>query len=130
MTTFEDAKVGDRVWCLYFKEWSTITDIKMERTYPIQTGLDSYTIDGRMNMESRGRLLFWDEVTITPPPKPLPRLEVDTKVLVWDTQDGEPIRGYFSHFEKNGKIAVFSGGRTSWSRVNVIVWKYWELAKD
>ena len=131
MTTFEDAKVGDRVWCLYFKEWSTITDIKMERTYPIQTGLDSYTIDGRMNIK-RGRTLFWDEVVITPPEKPLPKLEVDTKVLVRDTLSSEPLRRYFSHFEKNGQIATFAEGTTSWSVHDkpTIIWEYWELAKD
>lgn len=131
MTTFENAKVGDKVWCLYFEEWSTITDINMECKYPIQTDLNYYTIDGRMRIK-RGRTLFWDEVIITPPGKPLPKLEVDTKVLVWDYPDEEPTRGHFSHFEKNGQIATFSLGRTSWSIENnpVMVWEYWELAKD
>ena len=132
MTTFEDAKVGDRVWDLFYNQWFTITDINMEYKYPIQTDLNSYTIDGRINMESRGRRLFWDEVTITPPPKPLPRLEVDTKVLVRDNLNSEPLRRYFSHFEKNGQLAAFAEGRTSWSVQNkpTIVWEYWELAKD
>ena len=131
MTTFETAKVGDKVWCLYFEEWSIIANINMECIYPIETDLNSYTIDGRMNIKS-GRTLFWDKVVITPPEKPLPKLEVDTKVLVWDKEGEEKERRYFSHFEKNGKIATFAAGGTSWSRENkpLIVWQYWELAKD
>ena len=131
MTTFETAKVGDRVWCLYCNKWFTITNIRKEDAYPIKTEINSYTLDGRLNTHSI-RTLFWDEVIITPPEKPLPKLEVDTKVLVWDRHYNTKERRYFSHFEKNGKIATFSQGRTSWSMDNTpsIVWNYWELAKD
>ena len=131
MTTFEDAKVGDKVWCLYYNKWFTITNIRKEDAYPIKTEINSYTLDGRLNTHSI-RMLFWDEVIIIPPEKPLPKLEVDTKVLVWDRHYNTKERRYFSHFEKNGKIATFSQGRTSWSMDNTpsIVWNYWELAKD
>lgn len=132
-TTFETAQVGDRVWCLYYNKWFTITNIRKEDAYPIKTELNSYTIDGIMNVGG-GRTLFWDEVTIVPPKKPLPKLEVDTKVLVWDNRYERPTRGYFSHFEKNGNIVIFSGGGTSWSKFNADVptvsWEHWELAKD
>ena len=130
-TTFENAKVGDRVYH-YKYGWSTITNIKKESDYPIIIDYDfSFTYEGYADKSDKNRTLFWDEVTISPPTKPLPRLEVDTKVLVWDTQGGEPIRRYFSHFEKNGQLAAFAEGRTSWSVQNkpTIVWKYWELAK-
>ena len=129
MTTFEAAKVGDSVWCLYFEEWSTITDINMECKYPIQTDLNSYTIDGRMNIK-RGRTLFWDEVTITTPEKPLPKLEVDTKVLVWDNIGRDILKRYFSHFDKDGTINVFANGTTSWNYKVTVPYSYWELAKD
>ena len=131
MTTFETAKVGDKVWCLYYNKWLTITNIRKEDAYPIKTEINSYTLDGRLNTHII-RTLFWDEVIITPPEKPLPKLEVDTKVLVWDRHYNTKERRYFSHFEKNGKIATFSQGRTSWSMDNTpsIVWNYWELAKD
>lgn len=133
MTTFEDAKVGDRVWCLYCNKWLTITNIRKEDTYPIKTETNSYTLDGRLNTHSI-RMLFWDEVVITPPEKPLPKLDVDTKVLVWDDKEGIKLPRHFSHFEKDGKMATFTEGRTSWSRANVvarcyIVWNYWELAE-
>ena len=131
MTTFEDAKVGDKVWCLYYNKWFTITNIRKEDAYPIKTEINSYTLDGRLNTHSI-RTLFWDEIVITPPEKPLPKLEVDTKVLVWDRHYNTKERRYFSHFEKNGKIVTFAEGRTSWSQgdKSVVDWEYWELPKD
>ena len=133
MTTFETAQVGDRVYH-YRYGWSTITNIKKESDYPIIIDYDffSFTYEGFADKSDKNRILFWDEVIITPPEKPLPKLEVDTKVLVWDRHYHTKERRYFSHFEKNGKIATFSEGRTSWSMNNTpsIVWNYWELAKD
>ena len=132
ITTFEDAKVGDRVFH-YKYSWSTITNIKKESDYPIIIDYDfSFTYEGFTDKSDKNRTLFWDEVVITPPEKPLPRLDVDTKVLVRDTLSSEPLRRYFSHFEKNGKIVTFAEGRTSWSQgdKSVVDWEYWELPKD
>ena len=129
MTTFETAKVGDKVWCLYYNKWFTITNIRKEDAYPIKTEINSYTLDGRLNTHSI-RTLFWDEVIITPPPKPLPKLEVDTKVLVWDNSNCIKRKGHFSHFDEKGKMHVFAGGTTSWSHNEIIPYNYWELAKD
>ena len=131
MTTLETAKVGDKVWCLYYNKWFTIANIRKEDAYPIKTEINSYTLDGRLNTHSI-RTLFWDEIVITPPEKPLPKLEVDTKILVQNTLSSEPLRRYFSHFEKNGQIAAFAEGVTSWSVHDkpTIVWEYWKLAED
>ena len=131
MTTLETAKVGDKVWCLYYNKWFTITNIRKEDVYPIKTELNRYTLDGRLDTHS-SRMLFWDEIVITPPEKPLPKLEVDTKILVQNTLSSEPLRRYFSHFEKNGQIAAFAEGVTSWSVHDkpTIVWEYWKLAED
>lgn len=128
MTTFETAKVGDRVWCILYG-WHPIIDTQYDVNYPILTSKGSYTIDGR-NYSNNGRTLFWDEVVITPPPKPLPKLEVDTKVLVWD-EGFYKTKAYFSHFDSKNKICVFPLGRTSWSNdSNTQSWTYWELTKD
>ena len=132
MTTFENAKVGDRVFH-YRYGWSTITNIREESNYPIIIDYDfSFTYEGFANKSDKNRTLFWDEIVITPPEKPLLKLEVDTKVLVRDTLSSEPLRRYFSHFEKNGQIATFAEGVTSWSVHDkpTIVWNFWELAKD
>lgn len=128
MTTFETAKVGDRVWCL-LHGWHPIIDTQHNVNYPILTRKGSYTIDGR-NYSNNGRILFWDEVIITPPPKPLPKLEVDTKVLVWDNEDKLVRKRYFSHFDDNNNIHVFAQGATSWTKDLTTKYSNWELAKD
>ena len=132
MTTFEDAKVGDRVF-LYKYVWSTITNIKKESDYPIIIDYDfSFTYEGFADKSDSNPSIFWDEVKIVPPSKPLPKLEVDTKVLVWDSEKKVKLHRHFSHFEKNGKIVTFAEGRTSWSQgdKSVVDWEYWELPKD
>ena len=132
MTTFEDAKVGDRVFH-YKYGWKTISHIKEESSYPIIIDYDfSYTYNGFAEKTDSNPSIFWDEVKIVPPSKPLPKLEVDTKVLVQNTLSLEPLRRYFSHFEKNGQIAAFAEGVTSWSVHDkpTIVWEYWKLAED
>ena len=132
MTTFEDAKVGDSVWRLDYGKWVTIDGVIKTDIYPIKIRTDHFTMDGVQQGGGNWRVLFWDEIVITPPEKPLPKLEVDTKVLVRDTLSSEPLRRYFSHFEKNGQIATFAEGVTSWSVHDkpTIVWNFWELAKD
>ena len=128
MTTFETAQVGDRVWCLLYG-WHPIIDTQHNVNYPILTRKGSYTIDGR-NYSNNGRTLFWDEVIITPPPKPAPKLEVDTKVLVWDNGDKLVRKRYFSHFDDNNNIHVFAQGATSWTKDLTTKYSNWELAKD
>ena len=128
MTTFETAQVGDRVWCL-LHGWHPIIDTQHNVNYPILTRKGSYTIDGR-NYSNNGRVLFWDEVIITPPPKSLPKLEVDTKVLVWDNEDKLVRKRYFSHFDNTNNIHVFAQGATSWTKDLTTKYSNWELAKD
>ena len=128
MTTFETAKVGDRVWCL-LHGWHPIIDTQHNVNYPILTRKGSYTIDGR-NYFNYGRTLFWDEVVITPPPKPLHKLEVDTKVLVWDNEDKLVRKRYFSHFDNTNNIHVFAQGATSWTKDLTTKYSNWKLAED
>jgi hypothetical protein len=80
---FKDAKVGDRVWSL-LHGWGKIIDVNLDLTgrgvdyesYPIKAMFDdnydgSFTVDGKFNDSKYGnQVLFWDEVKITPPPKP------------------------------------------------------------
>ena len=130
MTTFEDAKVGDRVFD-YKYGWSTITNIKKESDYPIIIDYDfSFTYEGFADKSDHNRTLFWDEVVITPPAKPLPKLEVDTKVLVWDADDYPKQKRYFSHFDSNSNIYVFVLGGTSWTSSQTAKYHNWELAKE
>ena len=130
-TTFETAQVGDRVYH-YKYGWATITNIKKESNYPIIINYDfSFTYEGFLDKSDKNQSLFWDEVTITPPSKPLPKLEVDTKVIVWHSEAGLPQKRHFSHFDdNNNNIHVFVQGGTSWSSSTTIGYRNWKLAKE
>ena len=138
MTTFETAKVEDRVFDIKHG-WGFISKIYPKNMRPVTVQFSkydrSYMFSGKYSETDKNQVLFWDEVKIIPPEKPLPKLEVDTKVLVCDDKEGIKLPRHFSHFEKDGKMATFTEGRTSWSKANVvaccyIVWNYWELAEE
>jgi hypothetical protein len=110
-TTFETAKVGDRVWGIEDRKWHM------------------FTADGKFSAKVC-QTLFWDEIPIVAPTKPLPKLEVDTKVLVWNIEGKAKQKRYFSHFDENGIIYCFADGRTRWSKYDElpVEWENWELA--
>ena len=136
--TFSDAKVGDRVWSLT-QGWGVIT---AHRTplyqYPLtvefENGEDErYTLWGLCDINNLNPTLFWDKIKIEIPEKPLPQLEVDAKVLVWD-QDGRKYKRHFSHFDEEGQLFAFIHGHTSFTskcspEVWVTKWDNWELPK-
>ena len=68
---FHDAKVGDRVWSIEFG-WGKITDISIDKLLVCFKGNSSvaYHHTGQYFYANANPTLFWDEVTITPPPKP------------------------------------------------------------
>ena len=71
-----------------------------------------------------------ETTTFEAPTKPLPDLEVDAKVLVWNDTH-EKNRRHFSHFS-NGRIYTFDNGTTSFTRLHaksMTGWPYWELAE-
>lgn len=131
ITTLEDAKVGDKVWDTR-KGWGVVDEMRYSNEYPILVNFghdyESYTLEGYYFEDDVNPSLFWDEIVIEAPPKPLPKLEVDTKVVVLDN-DGSKINRYFSHFDKDGVLCAFDGGRTSWTGVSTSAWNSWELAE-
>lgn len=133
MTTFETAKVDDKVFDIKHG-WGLISKVFPKNMRPITVQFRctnrSYMFNGKYSETDRNQVLFWDEVIITPPSKPLPKLEVDTKVLVWE-HGSYKIKAHFSHFDSDNKICVFSLGKTSWTKDNnTQAWTFWELAKD
>jgi len=131
-TTFETAKAGDRVWSIA-KGWGKIISIDYSSSYPLNVVYDSgefdtYTIGGYLCSNRAMQGLFWDEVKIEAPKKPLPDLAVDAKVFVWGNGYEYRLKRHFSHFE-NGKLRAFDGGHTSWTGVYTSVWNNWELAE-
>lgn len=130
-TTFEIAKVGDRVWSLDDRKWHTIKDMYVGCSYPIRIDNGyTFTIDGKRTHDGH-KTLFWDEIPIIAPTKPLPKLEVDTKVLVWNNECETEQKRHFSYFDENEMICCFADGGTSWSSEGeTMQWSYWELADD
>ena len=133
-TTFETAKVGDKVWSLITRKWHTIVNTKCDSVYNIVLN-NGHTYDRKGCMYQRShQTLFWDEVKIVAPEKPLPELAVDTPVIVWDTETYKH-KAHFSHFHDEGKIVCFFAGRTSWSigkvtGEHIFTWDNWRLADD
>ena len=103
-------------------------------TYPIKVRVKdghllTYTLDGRLLITNACQTLFWDEVVIEAPEKPLPDLEVDAKVIVWDNGRDRFSR-HFSHFSKDGVLHTFSHGKTSFTGAgHTTPWDNWELAE-
>ena len=73
-TTFETAKVGDRVWSI--KEgWGKVYRIDDDPNYPLVVKYDggeydTFTFGGYVLKADRKQTLFWDEVKIEAPVKP------------------------------------------------------------
>ena len=134
-TTFETAKIGDKVWDIKYG-WGEVIDTyeedKVRLRVLFKLVVEKYTFEGVSPWsDSNARTLFWDKVEVVAPPKPLPNLAVDTKVLVWGSvvKSGRKLKRYFSHFDEKGRICVFEYGATSWSGEAGAPWEYWELAE-
>ena len=134
-TTFENAKVNDKVWCMR-RGWGEIIHTLWGTRYPIQVifpngAFGTFTLGGLVNTGDTYQTLFWDEVKIKAPEKlmsVLPELPVDTKVIVW--YDNMPkYKRYFSHFSPSGRVVCFDYGLTSWTTVQATEWDNWELAE-
>lgn len=133
ITTFETASIGDRVWCVSIG-WGTITSTHEEEDYPIivafdSAGSESFTKEGRLYTDDIKQTLFWDEIKFEVPTKPipLPSLDKDDCVEVWNTNSDNPIlvsKRHFSHFHL-GRIYCFENGGTSWSSTETIGWSRW-----
>ena len=128
---FADIKVGDKVWDIR-RGWGVVSMIIQQSTYPIEvdfeSGHDIYSRDGYYTLEDINPSLFWDEIEVKAPPKPLPDLAVDTKVFVWDSL-GTKLCRHFSHFDDDGVLHVFVEGRTSFTGSGATSsWSCWKIA--
>ena len=57
------------------------------------------------------------------------KVEVDTPILVRNSEDEELLKRYFAKYE-NGTVYAWSCGCTSWSETVMNNWKYAKLAED
>lgn len=138
--TFSNAKAGDRVWS-FIDGWGTVLYLDKDADYSVRVSFDEgyvqyFTQSGHLPVSPRQKpVLFWDEVVFEVPKKPLPKLEVDAKVLVWNDDDTDKEPRHFSHFNESGRIVVFADGTTSFScvirdkRGQLYDWDNWELVE-
>ena len=134
---FNNAKIGDKVFDYLLQQWGTVVMIRLDiNWYPLlvefdKRGVIGYTFDGKRDIKDKVQALFWNEVKpITPPDKPLPKIEVDTPVLVWRDDELYKYKRYFSHFDSEGNMYCFISGATKWSsNGNIALWDNWELAE-
>ncbi len=67
-TTFENAKIRDKVWDRDYRSWGNIKEIYPGDNYPLKVYFDNednlrtYLFDGRYRREHNSRSLFWDEI--------------------------------------------------------------------
>ena len=98
----EEIKLGDRVWHILLG-WKTVSRIVPEAAYPIRMGGYSLNSDGHESDTDKNPSIFWDEVHITPPPKPKPEINwskvpENTLVRVWDNEgDNHRIAEYHGY---------------------------------
>jgi hypothetical protein len=83
---FRDAKPGQKVWCV-LNGWGVIKSINNSWGFPVRVYFEhidyevGYTYDGKLYDNNENPCLFWDEIQITPPPKP--KRKVKKTVVVW-----------------------------------------------
>ena len=129
---FRDVRKGDRVYSLEYG-WGMVTALD-NSDFPIFVDFkyeeETFALDGKVSRASIHPTLFWDEVKIEIPKKPLPDLEVDTRVLVWTKKGGKKIKRYFKRFNEDGAIECFMNGATSWTSNGAFIYECWELAEN
>lgn len=136
ITTFEDAKAGDQLWSVEFGWGEVVSRDNVSKSFTVEFNGDefeTYCFKGSRKRPLREKMqtLFWDEVVIEAPTKPLPDLPVDTKVLVWNNSKAHARNAHFCCFE-DGRIFTYESGRTSFTKTlgdNLKGWNYWELAE-
>lgn len=134
-TTFETAKVGDKVWSIT-AGWGEVRKIDYSSDYPLVVyfaevhEFKTFTVGGLCKMGNLNQSLFWDEAVIDAPANPTPSLAVDAKILVWDVPEVKHKR-HFSHFDEYGYIYTFTDGKTSFTSrsTEVSKWVDWDFAE-
>ena len=94
---FADIKVGDEVWDVC-RGWGVVCGLTQHQTYPVDVEFgeiyDSYTRDGFFTLDDINPTLYWDEIKLEAPPKPLPDLQVDA---IWQQKVDICLVSLFPH---------------------------------
>ena len=85
-TTFENAKVGDKVWDSVIGTWGYIKELKYGEEFSIIVhfygmGKERYYTQKGVSSYGQNQILFWDEVKFEVPVRP--KRKVKKKVKSW-----------------------------------------------
>lgn len=130
---FSNAKVGDVVYSPNFGK-GKITRLNVIGFHPLFVEFEhlgmEYTSQGKLPNYDIYPSLFWQPIPIPTEAyvRPLPKLEVDTLVWVWDKDKTKKRLSFFERFE-DGKIVCFPNGTNSAYPNNSAskYWSNWEL---
>ncbi len=116
-------KKGDRVFSYSFQEFGTVKDIYDSEIYQILVEfptfkLKEFTSDGRRFTHDKAPDLFFDEVTIEPPKKPLEDKDI---VMCWDYEQNF-FRGYYFYDSKNKCVFFSNNGLRNGERFDNMVY--------
>ena len=129
---FSDACVGDTIYSMEHGPVRIVEIQQEEPYYPIKVELGPLkeyvwiTVDGKANVAFPMPTFFWSKPGIIIPPKPLPKLAVDTPVLVRDP-DTAWIPAHFAEWGGARRIRTWVGGRTSHTSQAMQSWLEWKL---
>ena len=122
---FDNIRLGDSIYSLRYGTGTVIEVLPPESsTYSVRAVFPDdplyshgifITRCGRELIRDAKPTFFRNKPIITTPPKPLPDLPVDAKVLVWDCFNELEVPAYFHSFTDQGHIRVWRGGRTSFT---------------
>ena len=111
---FRDVKVGDRVWDIRFG-WGTVRHVSPLGLFPLRVEMDlrdegeaifeEYTWEGYVIPQPLNPTLFWDEIVIKAPEKPVRLVERTFEGWVNLYEVGDPC----FHSTKNGADLADSG---------------------
>lgn len=136
-TTFETAKVGDRVFSLV-AGWTEISKLDVGMNYPItvQRVGDQFPCEAQFLLNGKLRdsgeqILFWDEIKFDVPKKPVEVPAKDTVVRVrQNTCTSWQLRHTTGSATTDGFLYCYNDGRSSktvFSEQDKYPWKLWEV---
>jgi len=117
-------KVGDRVFSYSLQEWGKVIEVEPETVFILcvfKNGNDKgeyFTKDGRKLITDKAPDLFFDEVSIKPPKKPLQDKDV---IKCWDNEQNF-FRGYYFYDSKNKCVFFSNSGLRNGARFDNIVY--------
>ena len=101
-TTFENAKVGDKLWSFYGREWVTVEKICSNQKYCIclvfeDNSTEACTLEGETTEGSR-QDIFWDEIKFEVPVRPKQKIKKKLKRWMNVYEEGK-WTGNGNHYE-------------------------------